>query len=339
MNGLTCAFHRKSVGRLVLGVILAATASTVIGCSPSGLRAVAADAATGVGGTIGSGGSTRPLVGSGGAGTPDAGLVISLPSLPVCVCGDGVRCQNATLGQYEGCDDGNTKNDDGCSSTCYVEFGWSCPNPGHPCQSSRSEYQCGNGLLSQNERCDDGNTASGDGCSGDCQTIEPGWSCRVPGRPCTPLCGDGVLIGGEACDDGNTLSGDGCSRICQVEPGHGAGPTCGDGVVTPDEECDDGIDPTKNPHNDDGTYGGCTTACRYGGYCGDGIVNGPEACDDGSANGGIYGSASGCSFLCTPSRFCGDGIVDADYGEDCDLGASNEAQNSECTAHCHYILP
>ena len=41
-----------------------------------------------------------------------------MPSL--IVCGDGY------MDQREECEDGNTEDGDGCSSTCYVEPGWTC---------------------------------------------------------------------------------------------------------------------------------------------------------------------------------------------------------------------
>ena len=93
-------------------------------------------------------------------------------------------------------------------------------------------------------------------------------------------------------------------------------PTCGDGVVVADEECDDGKD------NSDSTYGGCTTACKWGPFCGDGMVNGPEECDAGKNNGLQYGQG-GCTFGCTMAHFCGDGHVDTNRGEECDLGSQN----------------
>jgi cysteine-rich repeat protein len=91
-----------------------------------------------------------------------------------------------------------------------------CPTPGQPCENLA---KCGNGILTSDETCDDGNTLDGDGCSKDCKTIEKGWQCRVPGKPCTPKCGDGIISGTETCDDGNTASGDGCSATCHLELG------------------------------------------------------------------------------------------------------------------------
>lgn len=42
-------------------------------------------------------------------------------------------CGNGLLETYEGCDDGNTVDGDGCSSRCTVEVTWTCPNVASPC--------------------------------------------------------------------------------------------------------------------------------------------------------------------------------------------------------------
>lgn len=75
--------------------------------------------------------------------TVDAGC--SNPPVPI-ACGNG--CQEAG----EECDDGNTVDGDGCSSTCKLE-----------------PTGCGNGQLDPGEECDDGNTNDGDGCSATCK--------------------------------------------------------------------------------------------------------------------------------------------------------------------------
>jgi len=195
---------------------------------------------------------------------------------------------------------------------------------------------CGNGLLTAPEACDDGNTVSGDGCTAGCTAVEPGWRCRVPGRPCAPICGDRLLEGRETCEDGNTVGGDGCSSFCLTEPGWDCSsgvcvqvpsidggldlgddfPRCGDGTMSGAEECDLG------PLNSDTEYGGCATTCYFGPFCGDGVVNGAEECDLGDNNGQSYGKG-GCTLGCTKTHYCGDGNVDPDYGEECDLGDRN----------------
>ena len=98
------------------------------------------------------------------------------------------NCGNHVVDPGEGCDDGNTINGDGCSSTCQVET---------------SQPVCGNHVVESGEQCDDGNTVSGDGCSSTCQKES--------------LCGNGHLDPGEQCDDGNTQNGDGCSSTCHTE--------------------------------------------------------------------------------------------------------------------------
>ena len=104
-------------------------------------------------------------------------------------------------------------------------------------------------------------------------------------------------------------------------------PHCGDGIVAANEECDcgDGTVPVPagcpGPNNDT-TYGGCTTLCRFGPFCGDGVVNGPEQCDQGWRNGSGL-TNNDCTFGCTAPHYCGDGNVDTNQGEECDLGALN----------------
>lgn len=100
----------------------------------------------------------------------------------------------------------------------------------------------GDGLLDEGELCDDGNAVSGDGCSAS-GTIEAGYLCHVPGRPCSlvSLCGNGTVNPGEACDDGNTTQdNNGCTGACDLS-------LCGDGTVQSrqwpsfaQETCDDG---------------------------------------------------------------------------------------------------
>ena len=238
-------------------------------------------------------------------------------------------CGNGALDPGEQCDDGVVPAkkigpnavDDGCSALCQTETNWLCSSPGQPCQYLGT---CGNGVLTSNKACDDGNTKGGDGCSADCLSIESGWECRVPGKPCTPICGDGAVELGKKCDDGNTKSGDGCSSTCEVEAGWSCtgSPSvckkavCGNGILETGEACDCGTDPTKLPtgctgpnglFNGDGT--GCSKTCTVEPICrgtdgtgtthacavtcGNGNLEPGEECDDGNLVNG-----DGCSSTC-----------------------------------------
>jgi cysteine-rich repeat protein len=135
-------------------------------------------------------------------------------------CGVNSRvCGNGTLDFNEQCDDGNTRNNDGCSSFCTRE----------------AIALCGNNLLDAGEECDDGNRVDHDGCSGLC-FLE------------TPVCGNLFLETGEVCDDGNLVNGDGCSNTCQIE----VLPVCGNSTIDIGETCDDG-----NIRNGDGCSSSC----------------------------------------------------------------------------------
>lgn len=51
----------------------------------------------------------------------------SHPYDPTEICGNGFKTT------FEGCDDNNTEDGDGCSSDCKLETGWRCPTEGIPC--------------------------------------------------------------------------------------------------------------------------------------------------------------------------------------------------------------
>lgn len=86
---------------------------------------------------------------------------------------------------YEACDDGNTRDGDGCSSKGEIETGWYCSG----CQSQCEKCNCPSGVY-----CDQN-------------------------KKCNGSCGDNIIQswGKETCDDGNKTDGDGCSSSCQIE--------------------------------------------------------------------------------------------------------------------------
>jgi len=167
------------------------------------------------------------------------------------------ECGNGQREGSEECDDDDTTptSGDGCSASCTLETGWTCPTPGAPCRPV-----CGDRLLRGDEQCEDDDTVptSGDGCNAACR-IEQGYDCPTIGAACVlAVCGNGIPQPGEGCDDGNAVAGDGCGPLCQDEPPVTRGRTphvnvfCGDGMVTGEEECDDG---NSEPGD------GCSDAC------------------------------------------------------------------------------
>ena len=74
-------------------------------------------------------------------------------------------CGNGIIEGAEQCDDDNLIDEDGCSSICQTETGWSCDgaNP-----TTCTEI-CGDTIIVGTEECDDGNTDIGDGCNAACR--------------------------------------------------------------------------------------------------------------------------------------------------------------------------
>jgi fibro-slime domain-containing protein len=289
------------------------------------------------GGSAGTAGGAAGATGGAGGGAAGTGGASGTGGTGV----DPANCGNGVLDPGEGCDDHNRNPGDGCSAICQVVADWVCPTVGAPCMLRAI---CGDGLLASREACDDANTANGDGCSADCSTIDPGYECRVPGRPCVPLCGDGKRIAGETCDDGNTANGDGCSAVCQIEPGAtctgatGGKSTCtpsicGNGVKEGNEACDCGTDNVTYPGGCNGPNGlffgdgsGCSRTCTKepicrdssgkaqacATTCGNGAIETGEACDDGNTNAG-----DGCSAACTVETGFGCAAAAHDDAVDC----------------------
>jgi len=273
-------------------------------------------------------------------------------------------CGNTVIDPGETCDDSNSADGDGCSSSCQVEIGWQCPVVGMACM--RQVY-CGDGYVESPETCDDGNSTPGDGCSGTCQ-LEPNYTCATPSPAPNPthevcvssiVCGDSIVEPGEACDNGSTNGLGGCSSDCTtVEPGWTCPPTggpcsqatalCGNGIIDPGEACDDGTM---------GGGDGCSTSCQVeSGWtcpgagtpchrilkCGDGIISLSlnEQCDDGNAGSGDGCSAScqteqnfvcnGVPSVCKSTVVCGDGKVTG--SEQCDDG--NIKSLDGCSSAC-----
>ena len=69
----------------------------------------------------------------------------------------GEMCGNGEKTSSEDCDDGNTRNSDGCASDCKIEKNWKCQFQGLGL-ADRCYPSCGDGKLDRGaETCDDGN--------------------------------------------------------------------------------------------------------------------------------------------------------------------------------------
>jgi len=205
---------------------------------------------------------------------------------------------NCTLAAY--CGDkainGSEQCDDGVNSNVYGSLTSGCA-PG-----CKVAPYCGDSAVdvAYGEACDKGSanssTAYGPGtCTAQCQPAA--------------YCGDGVVNGPEACDEGQNNGGPAskCDSTCKVK--------CGNAVLDPGEQCD------KGTAGNTGAYGGCKSTCVLAPYCGDGVKQANEGCDDGK-NDGSYGT---CTATCQLGAYCGDGKLDDAAGEQCDLGAQNQA--------------
>lgn len=200
---------------------------------------------------------------------------------------------------YEQCDDGNTKNNDGCSSKGLIEEGYACPNVGEPCIAAA----CGDGIRALGEECDDGNNQNGDGCSARCR-IEDSAICSnndlgSKSKCKTGYCGDGTIGKNEQCEGSNNCSS--CHVTNRVLT------KCGNGIINTNngEECDDG-----NKKGGDG----CSPTCQ--------IESAFECYDNGKDT------------ICKP--ICGDGItmwmLNGDAAEECDDG--NNISGDGCSTEC-----
>jgi cysteine-rich repeat protein len=211
-------------------------------------------------------------------------------------CGDGVT----DFAFKEECDDGNLRDNDGCSAQCIFEDLKAIP-------------VCGNGALEPPEECDDGNRHDNDGCSANCVI---GLNLKLVSA--ASLCGNGALEPPEECDDSNARDNDGCSATCLLEIG-----ICGDGIIQKllGEKCE------RNLHDPSLEYS-CGTDCLFHSeFCGNGFIDDSEECDDGAKN-SAYPDAT-CRPNCTLSR-CGDEVVDST--ETCDDG--NRISNDGCDRFC-----
>lgn len=258
--GAGTLFRRRSVMLLAVSALSWHCGGSV--GDPPSERSLSPDGSGGA--SAGTGGSAGGTSGAGGTGDPGAtggqggSVLIEVPSTggsagsdtaPEAKCGDG----HVDAKRSEECDDGNVTAGDGCSDSCTLEAGWSCPFPGLRCEAAA----CGDGILAGKEQCDFGAMPPA-GCNAETCTVDPAYACDAASCHLT-VCGDGVAEGTEGCDDANHDWGDGCTPDCKREPdcsGASCTTLCGDGLLLPGnttEVCDDG-----NLAEGDGCAADCT---------------------------------------------------------------------------------
>jgi cysteine-rich repeat protein len=144
------------------------------------------------------------------------GGTATTPDVCTETCGDGRNYRSYA----NACDDGNTVDGDGCSSSCTVETGWTCTggNMARPDVCIVDVTACAATKDYGFKSCVDNNPTNLDGCNSACET-ERGWEC-LRGTPtvsdtCFEVCGDSWNMNQLPCDDGNVnymgLGNDGCA--------------------------------------------------------------------------------------------------------------------------------
>ena len=211
-------------------------------------------------------------------------------------------------------DDGNVISEDGCSSSCLIEIGWTWSGGSVSTKDTWTEiWSDGRRFNSLTAYWDDGNNVNGDGWSST-WAIESGWK-WLGGSTATSdvwsdIWGDGKVAKSitNYCDDGNTSNGDGWNSSCNTEAGW---KWVGGSISSPSvcsENWGDGITIIHNSVKwDDGNVvngDGCSSTCSIesgwrwvGGSSistdvwtinwGDGIyISSGEQCDDGNTKSG-----------------------------------------------------
>jgi cysteine-rich repeat protein len=166
--------------------------------------------------------------------TNPTGNAISPTEEDICCMSD--TCGNGIQGVAEECDDGNTEDNDGCSSECIIELASTCGDG--TCDSDETCSSCISDCVSivGEPACSEGQTCEEDFGVGTCSVAAP------------ESCGDSVISGEEECDDGeqNGVSCDAnygetcnyCSQSCANVILEGS--SCGDSIIDSDnlEVCD-----------------------------------------------------------------------------------------------------
>ncbi|CAK86712.1 unnamed protein product (macronuclear) [Paramecium tetraurelia] len=223
------------------------------------------------------------------------------------VCGDGIVVVDPYGFNTEQCDDGNTINQDGCSSSC--SFQCQPTSICTSCISNRCEI-CATGYYLSNQKL------------------------------CIPICGDFLSVVGEQCEHSFILPYKGCQNCqakCQnscltcdttglgclvCQPGYNridnlCYSNCGNKIITQDEQCDDG----------NLIYGDGCHFCQFS--CQDSCLN--------CLKGICYDCQEGYQLIQSKCySICGDGLQK--YKEQCDIITSLQIYKNcqSCEFRCDF---
>ena len=291
------------------------------------------------------------------AGINEAGAVFDYQDLRETRCGNGV------IEISEVCDDGNSFEGDGCSSTCAIE-----QNLGL-CEFTTASWKVTNAVegdrvtltLGGNSNCNGGGVGftvfEQDVGGGDYVSLNPQASTFANSiaastwvaewqDDCSGLCNppeyyfEAILGADNSVGISSKKTSD---NLLQVNKG--ANKLCGDSFVEGVEECDEGSknsDIEGNACRIDNCPNNKQQCCNS--WCGDGVKDTGETCDWSYYNGKQCNPVSGeicvwCNSQCGlvvergVSTFCGDGIVE--IWEECDDGPLNsDTLGDACRTTC-----
>nr|BDT33004.1 DUF4215 domain-containing protein [Myxococcus sp. MH1] len=229
----------------------------------------------------------------------------------------GPLCGDGRVGTGESCDDGNRTANDGCSTICQVE-------PGYTCQGSPSVCTDVNECTNGTSQCSVNATCTNTPGSYTC-TCKAGYSGN--GRTCNDV--NECTNGTSQCSPNATCTNTPGSYTCACKAGYsGNGRTCND-----INECTNGTSQCSVNATCSNTQGSYTCTCKAG-YSGNGrTCNDINECTNGTSQCSVNATCSNTqgSYNCTcKAGYSGNGRTCNDINE-CTNGTSQCSPNATCS--------